>query len=60
MSAFALAAATTAAIAAPAAAKSSDPTPDRTYAASAGDNYVVQNEAEKRRLEAQGFPQYSN
>lgn len=62
--AIALATGTTAALAAPEhAASGADPAwmTARTEAphAYAGVDYTVQNEAEKHRLESQGFPQYT-
>ena len=59
--AFALAVGTTAAYAAPAAAADpSGPTSARTERTYAGANITVYNEAEKHRLESQGFPQYTD
>jgi ABC-type amino acid transport substrate-binding protein len=59
--AFALAAGTTAAFAAPAAAADpSDPMSARTEMTYAGVDIAVYNETAKRLLEAQGFPQYTD
>jgi hypothetical protein len=58
---LALAAGTTAGFAASAAAAGpSDPTSASTYATHGGAYVVVQNQAEKHRLESQGFPQYND
>ena len=57
----ALAAGTTAAFAAPAAAAGpSDPMSARTELTYAGVDIAVYNETEKHRLESQGFPQYTD
>jgi ABC-type amino acid transport substrate-binding protein len=59
--AFALAAGTTAAFAAPAAAaEPSDPMSARTARTYAGIDIAVYNEVAKRQLESQGFPQYTD
>lgn len=59
--AFALAAGTTAAFAAPAAAaEPSNPTSAQTVRTYAGADIAVYNETAKRQLEAQGFPQYTD
>jgi hypothetical protein len=61
ISVLALAAGTTVAFAAPAAAATpSDPMSARTELTYAGVDIVVFNETEKRRLEKQGFPQYAD
>ena len=58
---LALAAGTTVAFAAPAAAAApSDPMSARTELTYAGVDIVVSNETEKRQLEKQGFPQYTD
>lgn len=57
---LALGAGTTAGFAAAAAAGPSDPASALTYTSHAGPDIVVQNEAEKHRLESQGFPQYND
>lgn len=54
---LALAAGTAVAIAAPSTAS---PETMSVFATASGTSIVVQNEAEKHRLEAQGFPQYDN
>lgn len=57
----AVAAGTTVAFAAPAAAAGApDALSARTERAYSGVAFVVQNETEKSRLEAQGFPQYTD
>jgi hypothetical protein len=57
---LALSAGTAIALSAPArAADSSDHAWMRNDVQHAGADFVVQNEAEKHRLEAQGFPQYT-
>ena len=59
--ACALAAGTTAAFAAPAAAAApSDPASARTERTYAGADIAVYNEMAKHQLESQGFPQYND